>query len=161
LGLGLLAAVAVGVILTLLLVIVELDHVVLTELQPTVDGDDVEAAGPGTRPEPGLLILRFDGPLYTANIRTANRKVIAAVDAAKPQVLVIDATAVAMLSVTVIDEFAQIEQALRDRGADLWIAALPPRALATVRLLPRWADLEVDGRLHPTALAAMRRYRDS
>ena len=79
--LGLLAAVAVGVLLTLLLVIVELDRVGVTELQPIEGDGDIRAAGPETVAVPGLLILRFDGPLYTANVRSVNRKVVAAVDA--------------------------------------------------------------------------------
>ena len=91
--LGLLAAVLVGVVLTLLLVLVELDRVGVTELQPTPDGDDVRAAGPDTAPVDGLLVLRLDAPLYTANVRAANRRVLAAVDR-RPgtRVVVLDAT---------------------------------------------------------------------
>lgn len=37
----------------------------------------------------------------------------------------------------------------------LWIAAFPPRALATARQLPRWEEIEEKGRFHPTALAAV------
>ena len=47
--LGLLAAVLVGVVLTLFLVIVELDRIGVTELQPTADGDDVVTAGAAPR----------------------------------------------------------------------------------------------------------------
>ena len=42
--------------LTLVLVLVELDRMGITELQPTVGGGDVEAAGQGTQPVPGLLV---------------------------------------------------------------------------------------------------------
>ncbi len=42
---GLLVAVAVGVVLTLFLVIYELDHLGVTELQATADGRDVQVAG--------------------------------------------------------------------------------------------------------------------
>ena len=51
--------------------------------KPTPDGDDVRVAGTHTTPIPGLLILRFDGPLYTANVRGANRRMLAAVDEAE------------------------------------------------------------------------------
>ena len=64
---GLLVAVAVGVALMLFLVLYELDHVGMTELQLTPDRSDVRVAGEHTEPVGGLLILRFDGPLYTAN----------------------------------------------------------------------------------------------
>lgn len=53
---GLLPAVPIGVLLTLGLVLVELDRMGITELQPTVGGGDVEAAGQGTQPVPGLLV---------------------------------------------------------------------------------------------------------
>ena len=79
--LGLLAAVLIGVLLTLLLVIIELDLIGITELQPLPDQSDVRPAGPDTQPVDGLLLLRFDGPLYTANIRSVIRKVMTAVEA--------------------------------------------------------------------------------
>ena len=105
-------------LLTLLLVLVELDRVGLTELQPTHDGQDLQAAGAHAQPVPGLLILRFDGPLYTANVRSANRKIITSVDR-RPgtEVLVLDATALAQLSITVIEEFAELERELGDAAS--------------------------------------------
>lgn len=101
--LGLLAAVLIGVVLTLFLVLRALNQLGVTELQPTLAGDDAQPAGVGTRPEPGLLVLRFDGPLYTANVKRVNRRLLAAVDATNPEVLVVDATAVGKLTVTVAD----------------------------------------------------------
>ena len=48
------AAVLIGVALTLLLVLIELDRLGLTELQPTLDGDDVEVpAGDDRSRSPG------------------------------------------------------------------------------------------------------------
>jgi sulfate permease, SulP family len=157
--LGLLPAVLVGVLLTLLLVLVELDRVGLTELQPT-HGQDLQAAGAHTEPVPGLLVLRFDGPLYTANVRSANRKIITSVDR-RPgtEVLVLDATALAQLSITVIEEFAELERELGDRGVSVWIAALPPSALLTARQTGRWAELDQADRLYPTALTAVHAFR--
>ena len=158
--LGLLAAVAVGVLLTLLLVIVELDRVGVTELQPIEGDGDIRAAGPETVAVPGLLILRFDGPLYTANVRSVNRKVVAAVDA-RPgtNVLVLDATAVAKLSVTALGEMTQLERELGQRGVTAWIAALPPASLRTAKMLPRWQELDEAGQLHPTVLGAVHAFR--
>ncbi len=71
---GLLLAVLVGVLLTLLIVIIELDRVGVTELQATPAGDDVLVASELTEPIPGLLILRPDGPLYTANVRSCSAR---------------------------------------------------------------------------------------
>ena len=156
---GLLVAVLVGVLLTLFLVLRELDHVTLTELQPDAH-DDLQVAGAHTTPVPGLLILRFDGPLYAANVRSGNRAVLAAVDAHPgTATLVIDTTAQAETPLSVVSEYAQLERDLTDRGVTLWIAGLPPRSLALAKQLPSWDRLEQAGRLHPTALAALRAYR--
>ena len=157
---GLLPAVLIGVVLTLFLVLVELDRIGLTELQPIPGDADVLAAGAGTVAVPGLLVLRLDGPLYTANVRSVNQKIVAAVDQ-RPgtRVLVVDATAVAQLPLTVVAEFAQLERDLHDRGVILWIAGLPPRALQTARRLALWAELDQAGRLHASALAATHAYR--
>lgn len=161
LAFGLLVAVLVGVLATLFMVLRELDHVGVTELQPTVDGDDVRVAGEHTAPVPGLLVLRIDGPLYTANVRGLNRRILAAVDAAAapPRVLVVDTSVQAMLPVTVLERFADLEREVEQRGVEIWIAAMPPRSLAVARQEPRWQELERAGRLHTTALAAVRAYR--
>jgi MFS superfamily sulfate permease-like transporter len=157
--LGLLAAVVVGVVLTLGLVLRELDRVGVTELHPTLDGDDVGIVGAATVPIPGLLVLRFDGPLYTANVRGANRRVLAAVDAADPDTLVLDMSAVARMPLTALDHFADLEAELVGRDVRCWIAGLPPQSLATARQLPRWDEMASAGRLFPTALAAVRAFR--
>jgi hypothetical protein len=65
------------------------------------------------------------------------------------------------MPVTVIDRFPDLESELAARDVTLWIAAVPPRALETARLLPRWSQFAAAGRLYPTALAAVRHYRDT
>jgi MFS superfamily sulfate permease-like transporter len=155
---GLLVAVAVGVILTLFLVIYELDRLGVTELQATPDVTDVQVVGAGTAPIDGLLILRVDGPLYTANVRSVNRRVLDAVDAVGPTTLVLDAAAVVGLPVTVLDRFADLQRELEARNVVLWVAALAPRALATAQQLPQWSEAVDQGRIFPTSLAAVRAY---
>jgi hypothetical protein len=54
---------------------------------------------------------------------------------------------------------SRIERELDDRGVTVWIAALPPRALATARLTARREELERDNRLFPTTLGAIHTYR--
>jgi MFS superfamily sulfate permease-like transporter len=157
---GLLPAVLVGVMLTLVLVLVELDRVGTTELQPTPRDGDLEPAGVRTGPVPGLLILRFDGPIYTANVRSANRKIIAEVDRhPDARVVALDATALARVSLTVVHQFADLEQELLDRDVRLWIVALPPATLRMARQTPRWQELADASRLFPTAAAAVRAFR--
>ena len=106
-----------------------------------------------------LIALRFDGPLYTANVRSANRKVLETVDASPGvDVVVLDALAQAILPVTVIDEMADLDHELTARGVTLWISGLPPRVLATAKLTPR--ELERVWRLFPTTLVAVKGNRD-
>jgi sulfate permease, SulP family len=91
-------------------------------------------------------------------VRGANRKIVAAVDAAQPRTVVVDVSAAPVLPVTVLDEFADLQRELDTRGVTLWIAALPPQALATARQQPGWAAAVSAGRVFPTSLAAARAY---
>lgn len=155
---GLLPAVVVGIVSTLFLVLRELDRVGVTELQPTIGGDDVGLPGPSTARVPGLLILKFDGPLYTANVRGALRRVINAVDAARPDTVILEMSAVGWAPLTVIDQLVELRQMLRTRDVNCWIAALSPNALATARQLPQWDTLAAERQLFPSALSAVRAY---
>jgi len=104
-------------------------------------------------------VLRFDGPLYTANVRSVNHKILDTVDE-RPgtRVLVLDTTAQTQLPVTVINEVDELERELGTRHVELSIAALPPRARQTAEQLSRWSELERAGRVHDTSLAAVRAF---
>ena len=106
-------------------------------------------------------MLRYDALLYAANIRSIHHKILAAVDARSPtpEVLVLDASAVVGATVSVIDEAPLLERELVARGVTFWLAAIPPRAAKTATLLPRWQELVDAGRIHPTALVAVRAFR--
>ena len=157
---GLLVAVAVGVAFNLLLLLRELNHPDVDELRPRAGGDGSmvpasEAdAGP---PVPGLLVLRIGAPLYTANARTVQRTVIDRVAAADPpvRVVLVDATVVGLIPVTVLAVFRETEQQLAEQGVEQWIAALPPRALAQARRTPGWDEMAAAGRVYPTASTAV------
>ena len=153
---GLLVAVAVGVGATLLLVLRELNHADVYELRRGPDGSFLPATD-GLAPTPGLLVLRIGAPLYTANAREVQRRILAHVVASDPapHVVVVDATAVGRLSVTTLQAFRELDQELRDQGNELWVASLPPRALAQARLAPGWAEMDGTGRLHPDVPAAL------
>lgn len=158
---GLLLAVLVGVLGTFILVLVELDRIGLTELRPTAD-DDLVPASPDVPRVPGLLVLRFNGPVYTGNIRSVNRKILQAVDEAGDgiDVVVLDLTAVGVLSTTVLDEGVQLDRELERRGVEGWLTGLRPRALSAVATMPRWEVVRDANRVYPTALAAVRAYRE-
>lgn len=160
--LGLIAAVGIGVILTLFAVIVELDRLGVTELEPTADGLDVVAASGDTVAVPGLLVVRPDGPLYTANVRAVNRKFLELVDQ-RPgtRVLLVDGTTLGRLPLTVVNQVADLERELGSRDVELWVAGLPPDALATARATERWPELEAAGRVHEAVGSAIRAYTTS
>ena len=170
-ALGLLAGVLVGVLLTLFLVLWELEHVGVTELRPVRDelGDDLRPVPPGDLRDaadmparlPGVLVLRLDGPLYTANVRAANRRIRAALETADADVrtVVVDASTLGMVSLAVVDQFADLERDLAEGGATLVVAGLSPPASALARRSPRWRELAAAGRVPPTALAAVRALR--
>ena len=160
LTLGLLAAVLLGVILTLFLVIVELDRVGITELQPSRTDDDVLVAGADTVAEPGLLMLRLDGPLYTANVHSVIAKVLDAVDA-RPgtDTLIMDNVAMARLTVTVVHQMEEVDRELAERHVRLWVAGMPQGTLRTVEHRDRWRERVAAGEVYTTPLAALRAFR--
>jgi SulP family sulfate permease len=115
---------------------------------------------------PGLLVLRIGAPLYAANVRVVQREVLAWVDGADggeaaPRAVVLDASAVGRLSTTVLTVMRETDQQLADRGVTQWVASLPPRALAMARHTAGWVEWTRDGRLHPTAEAAVRAFQRS
>ena len=75
--------------------------------------------------------------------------------------LVLDMSTVAGLTLTVMDEAANLEHDVGERGVTLWVAALPPKALATAKLTPRWNELVRDGRVYPSVLATIHAYRST
>ncbi|HEY2795083.1 MAG TPA: SulP family inorganic anion transporter [Micromonosporaceae bacterium] len=149
---GLLAAVAVGVVGTLFLVLRELNHPSLTELRPDGQGR-LRPAHDGDAPVDAMMVLRLDAPLYTANVRAAQRLVVERVTAAdpRPAVVVVDAIAQGVVSVTVLDGIRELDHELTDLGATLWIADVQPRALAMARRTRWWPGWESSGRIWPSS----------
>ncbi|MEU6246952.1 SulP family inorganic anion transporter [Glycomyces sp. NPDC047010] len=157
---GLLAAVAVGVGTTLVLILRELDHVRLLEVRPGPDGHP-RPAEPGDAPVPGVLALLPTGGLYTANVRSAQNQALAIVAARDPlpRIVILDLALQRGLSVTVIDAILELDRQLARDGIQLQLAHLPERALAVARRTRWWSEWDRAGRLHPdldAALAAAR-----
>ena len=156
---GLLSAVAVGVALTLLWVLRELDHAHVVEIRRRDDGswaavDDETAAG-SDLDVPGVLVLRVTAPLYTANVRASSDAITERCRQRRPAVVVVDARALGRLSVTVLDAVKELDRELAAEGTQLWVAELPAAALATVRRTHWWAQWEHEGRVHTSVTAAV------
>ena len=91
-------------------------------------------------------------------MRQVVREVAAAVERTdpRPDVVVLDATTSGPISVTVLNVVRDAAEQLERTGVTLWVASLPPRALASARRAPGWRDWAESGRLHPTVTAALR-----
>jgi MFS superfamily sulfate permease-like transporter len=157
---GLLASVGIGIGLTILLLLHELNQVPLIVLGLRDDGQFV----PGGDPVDGMLIVRVGAPLYTANARTATRRVEALATATgRPiEVVLIDGTVIGGLTTTVLAAVRESERELAEHGILLWIAALPPRAVEMALRTPGWSSWADAGRAWPMledAVAAYRRTR--
>jgi hypothetical protein len=108
-----------------------------------------------------LLILRIGAPLYTANVRTATERVAAAVAAAdRPiAVVLVDATSIGVLSMTILATFRDAEADLAEQGVEQWVCSLPAHALEMAAKTPGWAAWQSQGRVWPTPEDAVAAFR--
>ncbi|HVQ48699.1 MAG TPA: STAS domain-containing protein, partial [Mycobacterium sp.] len=120
---------------------------------------------PDARPVPGLVVYRYDSPLFFANAEDFRRRALAAVDAAEAPVrwLLLNAEANVEIDITAIDALDSLREELTGRGIVL--------AMARVKQELR-DDLEASGFLDrlgpervfytlPTAVEAFRQESSS
>ena len=134
---GVLRGVLAAVLISLLVMLHELDH-------PRV------VAG---QRAPGLLVVRPEGRLFFANARRVVDRIaaLAADHRPPPRVVLLDLSAVNDLEITALERLADLAEDLHAQGRVLWIAAPSERPLEMLRrsaeLLGR-SDLQADtGRL--------------
>ena len=128
---GLLPAVATGVLITLGLVLHELNRPRVTSERR---GD--------------RLIVRPTVGLYTANVLATERAIEGMLDELGPDVTVLefDASALHVVTVTVLDALADFDHQLAERGVRLEVVGLPAEPLEVARRVAWWRDLEAQGR---------------
>jgi SulP family sulfate permease len=133
---GLLLAVAVGVVVTLLLVLRELN---------TPKVDVVGERG-------GAIALHLGRAMYTANALANERTIIAlATERRAPtQAVVLDVERVEFLTITVLDALEDLDRELAGHGIALHFARVPARAAATAERTAWFRALEAQGRVHAT-----------
>ncbi|MFT2816342.1 SulP family inorganic anion transporter [Leifsonia sp. A12D58] len=137
---GLLPALGVGVFLTIFIVLSELNR-------PRVS---VGAAGKR------YVVIRLNEPLYTANVVGTIQKVEEdAAHAGRPSWVILDATALEFLSVTVIDNLAELDSELAGLGSNLCIAALPDEANKLAQKTEWFRSLTSSGRVFSSVDAAV------
>lgn len=131
---GLLAAVAAGVALTLILVLRELNV-------PRLDI---------VREEQGVLAVQIVKGLYTANALAHQRAILALVTARPTRVhaVVLDARRLEIVTITVLDMLADLDRELAAEGVALHIAALPARSTAVASQTDWYRRAAAEGRVH-------------
>ncbi|PTR24022.1 high affinity sulfate transporter 1 [Rhodococcus sp. OK519] len=157
---GLLPAVLAGVLLTLYLVLRELDRPHIAQLVREVRGGwrVVEPDEDPVHSDP--LVLRVDSGLYTANVRANTREIARRVAQAQPSTLIIDCSRLAQVTTTVMRSFLDLVKELSDTGVEVYFAALPRRNLDTVRRTALGRDYESRGRVFDSVESAARALSD-
>lgn len=136
---GLLAAVAVGIGATLILVLRELNRVTIDEV----------SADP--------LVLRVGSGLYTANVRVAQAQILDhAAGHPGQRTLTLDMPRQRTFTVTVLDALHELSDQLGRDGVELRIAGLPAAAVDVARRTHWWKGWEDAGRVAPTVAEATR-----
>jgi len=133
---GLLLAVAVGVVVTLLLVLRELNI-------PKVE--ETGARG-------GAIALHLGRGMYTANALANERTIIAMATerAEATDAVILDVERIEFLTVTVLDALEDLDRELAGHGIALHLARMTPQATATAERTAWFRALEAQGRVHAT-----------
>jgi sulfate permease, SulP family len=134
--LGTLRGILVSVILSLLALIYHANRrpVFVLGRKP---GTDVFRPRSPAHPEdetfPGLLLLKTEGVIHFANVQRIRDLIWPLVAEHKPQVVVIDCSAIPDLEYTALKLLADAERRLQQSGISLWLAALNPEPLELVQ----------------------------
>ncbi len=112
---------------------------------------------PGARLVPGLVLFRWDAPLFFANAELFHQRVLEAVAQSPTPVrqIIVAAEPVTSIDVTSADMLAELEQALSESGIAMRFAEMKDPVKDKLK---RFAMLERFGTLHPTIGAAVDAY---
>ncbi len=117
---------------------------------------------PDARQIPGLVLFRWDAPLFFANAELFKERVleVAARSAVPVQWLVVSAAPVTSVDVTAGDALAELEASLRGAGARLCFAELKDPVKDTLKRFGLFARFGEDA-FFPTISAAVDAYADA
>lgn len=135
-------------------------HAVLGRVDGTRGYHDVQRY-PQARRIPGLVLLRWDAPLFFANAEQFQSTVMAALDASPTPVqrLVIAAEPVTSIDVTSADMLAELDRALEARGVELQFAEMKDPVKDKMRRFELFEHMG-ETAFHPTVGAAVDAYLD-
>jgi sulfate permease, SulP family len=92
----------------------------------------------------GLLILRTEGRMTFASAPRVRERLRALVDDARPEVVILECSAIPDFEYTALQSLTKAEQKLREGGISLWLTALNPEALNVVKRSPLGKALGTD-----------------
>lgn len=138
---GLLSAVAVGVVVTLILVLRE------------VNVPRIRVVGRVA----GVLGIHLERGLYTANALVNERRLLEIVDGEEEKVaaLVLGMRQQEVMTITVLEALENLDRELAQRDTELHLAALPEPAAAVAGRTPWFTALRAAGRVHDTVREGM------
>ncbi|GAA4481509.1 solute carrier family 26 protein [Rhodococcus olei] len=148
---GLLPAVAVGVVLTLYLVLRELNRPHVVQLQR--DGRGEWRPGPEEAPTDPAdpLVLRVNSALYTASVRATVTAIErragvgeGSEEISPPGAVVLDVSRAYLVTTTVIDQIRDLVRELDDAGVTLHVADLPASEMPKLLATPWWHEHGAD-----------------
>jgi high affinity sulfate transporter 1 len=107
----------------------------------------------------GLLILRPEGRLFFANAQSVGDQIRALVSEHRPKVVALDMSRVPDIEYSALQMLVEGERRMTEEGVTVWLAALNPSVLASVRASPlgEWLGRE---RLLFNAREAIRKYQE-
>lgn len=113
---------------------------------------------------PKMLILRTEGRLTFANVENARAKMQVLVEQCQPEVIVLECSAIPDIEYTALMMLIEVEEGLRARGITLWLVAVNPGLLKTIKRSPLWNTLKHERmffNLHKALEAWQQRYNIS
>jgi high affinity sulfate transporter 1 len=119
---------------------------------------------PDARQVPGLVLFRWDAPLFFANAEWFKERTLDAAEAAKSLApvrwLVVAAEPVTSVDVTAADMLTELDERLQDAGIELCFAELKDPVKDKLRRFGVFAQIG-EGFFFPTVEEAVRRYLES
>ena len=158
---GLLPAVAVGVLLTLYFVLREVNHPHVVQLVRQAGGGWAEGPENAARTPSDPLVLRFQIGLYTANLR-ANTTVVRDLVLAReppPATVVLDLSRLPRMTSTILEGFRDLDAELAGEGVRLVCANLSGPVHHSAQQEQWWQGMESQGRYFDTIEAAVEQDR--
>ena len=156
---------AIGLSAVLLLARVARPHAAVLGLVPGLAGMHDVGDFAGSRTIPGLVVFRYDSPLFFANAEDFRRRALAAVDEAEDAGPVawflLNAEANVHVDLTALDALEDLRRELAERGVVVALARVKQELLADLRstgLVGRIGEDRVYPTL-PTAVAAYEAWR--